>query len=126
MYIVTNRLEIPAERAEAFEARFTSNMDTNLADVAGLLRAALQRPVEDGQPYLAVMEFDSEGDYTAWRDSEAFSRSHGKLSQGGGGAPDAAHGRHAANHAPAEARTTTANAVERYELVHEVFPASTN
>lgn len=126
MYVVTNRLDIPAERAEAFEARFTSNMETNLADVAGLLRAALQRPVEAGQPYLAVMEFDSEADYTAWRDSEAFSRSHGKPQEGGAGASDATPGRHAADHAASEPRTTTANAVERYEVVHEVFPASSN
>lgn len=117
MHIVTNRLEIPTERVDAFEARFTSNMDNNLVDVVGLRRAALQRPVEPGQPYLAVMEFDTEADYQAWRDSEAFGRSHGKPQ------PDAPHSAGGPD-VPAPKRTTVATAVERYELVHEVFPGA--
>lgn len=77
MYIVTNHIDVPAERAEAFEQRFTSNMHNNLPGVAGLVRATLDRPATSGQSYRAIMEFETEADFVAWRESEAFRTSHG-------------------------------------------------
>ncbi|GAA1497024.1 hypothetical protein GCM10009628_20270 [Paeniglutamicibacter kerguelensis] len=76
MYIVTNRIDVPAERAAAFEERFIGNMRNNLSKVAGLSRATLDRPAEEGTPYKVTMEFEAESDFEAWKNSEAFRASH--------------------------------------------------
>ncbi|MGL3806908.1 antibiotic biosynthesis monooxygenase family protein [Paeniglutamicibacter sp. R2-26] len=78
MYIVTNRIDVPAERAEAFEERFIGNMRNNLPKVAGLSRATLDRPVDENTPYKVTMEFEAESDFEAWKTSEAFRASHAR------------------------------------------------
>lgn len=78
MYVVTNRIDIPTERAEAFEERFIGNMRNNLPKVTGLARATLDRPVEAGTPYKVTMEFEAEKDFEAWKTSEAFRASHAR------------------------------------------------
>lgn len=78
MYIVTNRIDVPAERAEAFEERFIGNMRNNLPKVAGLSRATLDRPVNENTPYKVTMEFEAESDFEAWKSSEAFRASHAR------------------------------------------------
>lgn len=78
MYIVTNRIDVPAERAEAFEERFIGNMRNNLPQVVGLARATLDRPVDESTPYKVTMEFEAEADFEAWKSSEAFRASHSR------------------------------------------------
>ncbi|MBV1779788.1 antibiotic biosynthesis monooxygenase [Paeniglutamicibacter sp. ABSL32-1] len=78
MYVVTNRIDVPEERAAAFEERFIGNMRSNLPNVQGLSRATLDRPVDPAAQYKVTMEFDSESDFEAWRDSEAFRASHAR------------------------------------------------
>ncbi|WP_411731269.1 antibiotic biosynthesis monooxygenase family protein [Paeniglutamicibacter sp.] len=78
MYVVTNRIDVPAERAAAFEERFIGNMRSNLPRVQGLARATLDRPVDPAAQYKVTMEFDSESDFETWRDSEAFRSSHAR------------------------------------------------
>ncbi|QXQ09417.1 antibiotic biosynthesis monooxygenase [Paeniglutamicibacter sp. Y32M11] len=78
MYVVTNRIEVPAERAAAFEERFISNMRHNLPKVQGLSRATLDKPVDPAAAYKVTMEFVAESDFITWRDSEAFRTSHGR------------------------------------------------
>lgn len=78
LYIVTNRIDVPAVRAEAFEERFIGNMRNNLPKVAGLCRATLDRPVDENTPYKVTMEFESESDFEAWKSSEAFRASHAR------------------------------------------------
>ncbi|MET0871664.1 MAG: antibiotic biosynthesis monooxygenase [Paeniglutamicibacter terrestris] len=78
MYVVTNRIEVPAERAAAFEERFISNMRNNLPKVQGLSRATLDKPVDPAAAYKVTMEFVAESDFIIWRDSEAFRTSHGR------------------------------------------------
>jgi heme-degrading monooxygenase HmoA len=78
MYVVTNRIDVPAERATAFEERFIGNMRSNLPRVRGLVRATLDRPVDPAAHYKVTMEFDAESDFEAWRDSEAFRASHAR------------------------------------------------
>ena len=78
MYVVTNRIDVPEERAAAFEERFIGNMRSNLHKVRGLSRATLDRPVDPTTPYKVTMEFDAESDFEAWRDSEAFRASHAR------------------------------------------------
>lgn len=89
MYVVTNRITVPAERAQAFEERFIGNMRNNLPNVAGLARATLDRPVDPAAPYKVTMEFATEADFESWRDSEAFRASHGKPGAAGGPAAEA-------------------------------------
>ena len=84
MYIVMNRLEIEADQAEAFEQRFSANMTSTLAGVPGLVRSALLRPNRDEDPYVAVMEFDSEASFQGWLQSDAFRAAHGHGPRGGG------------------------------------------
>lgn len=82
MYIVTNRIEVPTERAAAFEERFIGNMRSNLPNVQGLARATLDRPVALSSSYKVTMEFETESAFEAWRDSEAFRASHVKPAAG--------------------------------------------
>ncbi|GAA5228015.1 antibiotic biosynthesis monooxygenase family protein [Paeniglutamicibacter antarcticus] len=89
MYIVTNRIEVPAERAAAFEERFIGNMRTNLPKVQGLARATLDRPVDPAARYKVTMEFESESAFETWHDSEAFRASHAKPAAGNPSAPSA-------------------------------------
>lgn len=77
MHIVINRLDVPAERAEAFEGRFGTNMANTLGAVPGLRRSSLLRPNRDGDPYLAMMEFDDESSFRDWLHSDAFANAHG-------------------------------------------------
>ncbi|MFZ4432569.1 MAG: antibiotic biosynthesis monooxygenase family protein [Microthrixaceae bacterium] len=88
MYIVMNRLEVPADQAEAFEQRFSANMTGTLAGVAGLHRSALLRPNRDEDPYVAVMEFDSEESFRGWLASDAFRAAHGHGPRSGDGDGD--------------------------------------
>lgn len=76
MYVATNRLFVPPERAEEFEAKFTGNMRQYLPGVPGLRRSTLLRPSEEGQPYLSVNEFDREQDFRDWVRSDSFREAH--------------------------------------------------
>ncbi|MEU4765775.1 antibiotic biosynthesis monooxygenase [Actinosynnema sp. NPDC023794] len=76
MFIATNRLFVPAERAEEFEARFRSNMREHLPGVPGLRRSTLLRPTRPDQPYVSVNEFDTEDDFHAWVASDSFKAAH--------------------------------------------------
>jgi heme-degrading monooxygenase HmoA len=106
MYVVVNRIQVEAERAPVFEEHFSANMDRTLGDVAGLARATLLRPNRDGDPYLATMEFETEDDFTAWRNSDAFRAAHG--GRGGDGPP------------AGDAAPTAPPAVESYTVVNAV------
>jgi len=76
VFVVTNRMIVAPENAEAFERTFSSSMRENLAGVAGLSRATLLRPEADGLPYVSTMEFDSKDDFLAWMRSDSFRASH--------------------------------------------------
>lgn len=84
VYTVMNRIDVPAERAAAFEERFTQSMNQTLHGVVGLVGARLLRPRTAGAPYVAVMEFTSEDAFAAWRESESFRAAHGGASGGAG------------------------------------------
>ncbi|WP_432558959.1 antibiotic biosynthesis monooxygenase family protein [Granulicoccus sp. GXG6511] len=76
MYIVSNRINVGADGAGAFEKVFTESMRTTLAGVPGLHRVTLQRPARPGLPYVSTMEFDSADDFKAWLGSDSFKKSH--------------------------------------------------
>ena len=57
---------------------------STLAGVPGLVRSALLRPNCHEDPYVAVMEFDSEASFQGWLQSDAFRAAHGHGPRGGG------------------------------------------
>ncbi len=87
MFVVHNRIDTPAEQAEAFERGFASSMQANLAEVPGLVRSTLMRPSEEGQPYVAAMEFDSRDSFLAWMRSDSFRAAHANADAPGMKAP---------------------------------------
>ena len=87
MFVVHNRIDTPAEQAEAFEQHFVESMRANLGGVAGLVRSTLMRPTKDGQPYVASMEFDSRESFMAWMQSDSFRASHANVDAPGMQAP---------------------------------------
>ncbi len=103
MYVVMNRIEVGAERAEVFEEHFSASMSGTLAAVPGLVRSTLLRPTADGAPYIAQIVFDSKESFQGWLHSDAFraAHGHGPGGDGQGGGPN----------------------VEAYEVVNEVVPA---
>ncbi|NGO10984.1 antibiotic biosynthesis monooxygenase [Streptomyces sp. HC44] len=68
--MATNRLFVPADRADEFEAHFRHNMRTYLPGVKGLRRSTLLRPVSADDSYVSINEFDSEADFRAWITSD--------------------------------------------------------
>lgn len=78
MFIATNRLFVPADRAAEFEEKFRANMRTYLPGVPGLRRSTLLRPTKDDQPYVSINEFDSEEDFRAWVASASFREAHAR------------------------------------------------
>ncbi|MFD1146899.1 antibiotic biosynthesis monooxygenase family protein [Saccharothrix hoggarensis] len=76
MFIATNRLFVPADRADEFEARFRDNMRAYLPGVPGLRRSTLLRPTRPDQPYVSINEFESEDDFRAWVASDSFKEAH--------------------------------------------------
>lgn len=119
LYIVTNRIDVPAERAEAFEERFIGNMRNNLPKVAGLARATLDRPVDENTPYKVTMEFEAESDFEAWKSSEAFRASHSRPAAAPGSAAEKPQ---AAEESPA-AETRSVTGVELHVRV-ETYTAA--
>lgn len=75
MYVVTNRLKVPAERAVSFEQAFVETMH-GLRDVPGSVRSQLLRPGKGSDEYLSVTEFDTKEHFEAWLRSDHFRQSH--------------------------------------------------
>ena len=64
MYVVHNRIDVPADAVDGFEKAFVESMQTTLAGVPGLQRSTLLKPAASGPsattdaPYVASMEFE--------------------------------------------------------------------
>jgi heme-degrading monooxygenase HmoA len=78
MFIATNRLFVPAGRADEFEAHFRHYMSTYLPGVKGLRRSTLLRPVSADDPYVSIYEFDSEAGFRTWIASDSFKEAHAR------------------------------------------------
>jgi heme-degrading monooxygenase HmoA len=89
VFVVHNRIEVPAEGAETFEQAFTESMRTTLAGVPGLRRSLLMRPTGPNAPYVSTMEFDSQDDFRAWMKSDSFAAAHSDQQAPGMQAPSA-------------------------------------
>ena len=75
MFVAINRLKMPAEYGSHLEERFKSNAG-GMAGVAGFVSFDLLR-AEEGGEYLVVTRWDDKASFEAWREGDAFQRSHG-------------------------------------------------
>ena len=87
MFVVHNRIQVPAETAAAFEAAFVLSMRTALTGVPGLRRSILMRLTGPESLFVSTMEFDSQDDFRAWMKSDAFKAAHADRSAPGMNAP---------------------------------------
>jgi heme oxygenase (mycobilin-producing) len=74
MFVAINRLQVPAEYADRLEEGFSraGGMD----GVAGFIAFDLLR-AEGGSDYLVLTRWDDRAAFEAWREGDAFQRSHG-------------------------------------------------
>ncbi len=89
LYVIMNRITVPAGTAEAFETAFIDSMRTTLSGVPGLHRTTLMRPAGPNLPYVSTMEFDSKDDFMAWMKSDSFRAAHSDEQAPGMQAPSA-------------------------------------
>lgn len=89
MFVITNRIDVTAQTAEAFEKAFTDSMRSTLSGVPGLKRTTLLRPEAEGLPYVSTMEFESRADFMTWLKSDSFKASHSDQQAPGMQAPNA-------------------------------------
>lgn len=74
-FVAINVLSVPADRREVLEQRFgrrAGQVDTT----PGFQAFELLRPVGGDDRYLVYTRWDSEEDFTAWTQSQAFDRGH--------------------------------------------------
>lgn len=65
-----NAISVPEGAGEHFEARFAAR-EGSVDQRPGFLSFRLLRPLNEGERYLVVTEWESEEDFTAWRSDPA-------------------------------------------------------
>ena len=75
MFVAINRLRVPAEYAGRLEEGFTQAAG-GMDGVAGFVSFDLLR-AKDGGEYLVVTRWQDQSSFEAWREGDAFQRSHG-------------------------------------------------
>ncbi|MFB6194746.1 MAG: antibiotic biosynthesis monooxygenase [Haloplanus sp.] len=81
MFVVANRIPVAEDRGEEFERRFRERAGL-VEDREGFVRLEVLRPV-DADPYVVLTHWESEADFEAWTDSEAFRKAHSEGSPEG-------------------------------------------
>jgi heme-degrading monooxygenase HmoA len=74
MFVVANRIPVTDGHEEAFEERFAERSGA-VDDQPGFVSFELLRPV-DADHYVVLTHWESEADFEAWTDSEAFREQH--------------------------------------------------
>lgn len=77
MFIVMNRIPVKPEYAEQFEDRFR-NRAGEVDKMAGFVRNQVLRPVKPDDPYIVLTVWQSQADFDAWVNSDAFQKGHAK------------------------------------------------
>lgn len=75
MFVAINRLRVPAEYATRLESGF-SRQGSGMDGVAGFVSFDLLR-AEEGGEYLVFTRWEDKPSFEAWREGDAFQRSHG-------------------------------------------------
>ena len=75
MIVVSNRIPVNPQHAEAFEERFADR--ASLVDgMPGFISFQLLRPTEPGDPYIVMTFWDSQAHFKAWTESDSFTKGH--------------------------------------------------
>jgi heme-degrading monooxygenase HmoA len=74
MFVVANRIPVADGRGEEFEERFRDRAGL-VEDREGFVSLEILRPV-DADRYVVLTHWESEADFEAWTDSEAFREAH--------------------------------------------------
>ncbi|NJN96923.1 MAG: antibiotic biosynthesis monooxygenase [Anaerolineales bacterium] len=75
MFIVTNRILVNPEYKAQFEERFT-NRAREVDKMPGFVRNQVLRPANPEDPYIVLTEWQSQADFEAWVNSDAFKKGH--------------------------------------------------
>lgn len=77
MIIVSNRIPVNPDYAEAFETIFEER--ASLVDgMKGFIAFQLLRPTKSGDPYVVMTFWESKADFQAWTQSDEFKEGHAK------------------------------------------------
>ncbi len=77
MFIVMNRIPVNPEYKEQFEERFTNRV-REVDKMPGFVRNQVLRPANAEDPYIVLTVWQSQADFEAWVNSEAFQKGHAR------------------------------------------------
>ncbi|HRV92703.1 MAG TPA: antibiotic biosynthesis monooxygenase [Anaerolineae bacterium] len=77
MFVVMNRIPVNPDYADQFEERFT-NRAREVDKMSGFVRNQVLRPTNPDDPYIVLTVWQSQADFEAWVNSEAFQKGHAK------------------------------------------------
>lgn len=77
MFVIMNRLPVNPKFADAFEERFTSRA-REVDKMKGFIRNQVLRPTKAEDPYIVLTMWESEADFNAWVESDAFKKGHAR------------------------------------------------
>jgi heme-degrading monooxygenase HmoA len=90
-YVAINVLTVPDGAGGTLEERFAARQGA-VDSALGFEHFELLRPLEGTSDYLVYTRWRSEADFTAWRESQAFSQGHASVGDRPEGARPAATG----------------------------------
>ena len=77
MILVSNRIPVNPDYAEAFEETFR-NRAGRVENMEGFVRFQILRPTQEGQPYVVQTFWESMEAFENWKNGEAFQAQHGR------------------------------------------------
>jgi heme-degrading monooxygenase HmoA len=77
MFVVMNRIPVNPEYAEQFEERFRSRAG-EVDKMKGFVRNQVLKPAGPDSPYIVMTFWESQEDFEAWVNSEAFHKGHAR------------------------------------------------
>ncbi len=77
MFVVMNRISVNPDFARQFEERFRTRAG-EVDKMKGFVRNQVLRPANPDDPYIVMTFWDSQADFEAWVNSDAFRKGHAR------------------------------------------------
>ncbi|MCG3206685.1 MAG: Heme-degrading monooxygenase HmoB [Anaerolineae bacterium] len=77
MFVVMNRIAVNPDFARQFEERFRTRAG-EVDKMKGFVRNQVLRPANPDDPYIVMTFWDSQADFEAWVNSDAFRKGHAR------------------------------------------------
>ena len=77
MFVVMNRIPVNPDYVGQFEERFRTRAG-EVDKMKGFVRNQVLRPTSPEEPYVVMTFWESQADFEAWVNSEAFRKGHGR------------------------------------------------